>query len=95
MNFLEGGNFYNEKKTKEFHGFIREYFTNINQKMNRDIFINRFSPPLHIINFGKGDIYNFQEEVEEVRILFKRTFFDGYEIHYLDNEVIGIIKISE
>ena len=94
INSLQGKYFYNKKKIGRFNHFIKVYFTNLNLKLSKDIIINRFSPPFHINNFSPNNTYNFQEKVVNVLIVYIRTFYDGNEIHYLNNRVIDSISIS-
>jgi hypothetical protein len=79
----KGRNHYNGTQARQFDYFLQSFFTNLNQRGAKTIFINHFGAPHHIWNFARGNVYALQEKVRQIRVRFIKTFYDGVHIYPL------------
>lgn len=92
----KGKNYYNQARAEQFDYFIKTYFSNLNKRMNKKLFINNFAAPHHQWSFVRSsNAYQMQEKVKKINIRFFKTFFDGRNIYTLNNEIIRVIDIRE
>jgi hypothetical protein len=93
LEMSKGKSNYNEEKARKFDYFLQTYFENLNRRGSKTSFINHFSAPHHIWNSAQGDVYTVQEKVQQIRVRFIKTFYDGQKIMRLQDEVIRVIAV--
>ncbi len=91
-----GTNFYSEEKSDIFSNFIKVYFSNLNKRQSKKMLLSHIPTAHHIWTLPKGDdnVFKFQEVVESVRIKAVKVYFDGKEIHILEEVILDRIEIE-
>ena len=84
---------YNVKKRSGFIKFIRLFFKNKNERINKHLFFTRFHAPYHLNNGVYGNVFPGKTRVKKVMVYFNQTLRNGSKILQLKKEICLAVDI--
>lgn len=89
-----GVNRYNENGAESLRELLRVFAYNINTNYQPNFLPAIIRPPMHINSQPFPDAYNFEHPIQEVRIRWIESFYDGEEVHVIRDNVIESMQIT-
>lgn len=94
--FIEkyGKNRYDEQRAEGLRELLRVFAYHINVNYQPNFLPAIIRPPMHINSQPRGDAYNYEHPIQEVRIRKIVSFYDGEQVHIVSDDVVESMEIT-
>ncbi len=86
---------YDAEKSEDLFEFLRLFFSRLNQRGSKEVFLSYLAAPHHIFMYERGGVYDLQEPIESIWITFYEQYWDGERIYPLQESRVGPIRIPK